>query len=56
MKYLNGMVTGIVVGATVGAMILPQLDKKTQRVVRKAGKRVIDMAEDSYGGMIGMIR
>ena len=53
MKYLSGMVTGIVVGATVGAMVLPQLDRKTQRAVKKAGKTMLGMAEDSYEGMMG---
>ena len=56
MKYLSGMVTGIVVGATVGAMVLPQLDRKTQRAVKKAGKTMLGMAEDSYEGMMGIIK
>ncbi|PRR82349.1 YtxH domain-containing protein [Clostridium vincentii] len=54
-RYINGMIAGIVVGATVGIMVLPQLDRKTQKSVRRAGKKIIDIAEDSYDSVREMI-
>jgi gas vesicle protein len=53
-RYVNGMIAGVVVGATVGMMVLPQLDRKTQKSVRKAGQKVLDYVEDSYDGMTKM--
>ena len=55
-KYINGMITGIVVGATVGVMVLPQLDRKTQRAVKRTGQKILDMAEDSYLDVMGCMR
>ena len=48
------MVTGIVVGAAVGMMVVPQLDRKTQKAVKRASRRVMDMAEDSMMNIRGM--
>ncbi|MBL4932432.1 MULTISPECIES: hypothetical protein [Clostridium] len=45
-KYLSGITTGAIVGAAFGMMILPQLDRRTQKTFRKVGRKVIDMAED----------
>ncbi|WP_253289335.1 YtxH domain-containing protein [Clostridium sp. MSJ-8] len=46
-KYLCGMATGMIVGASIGMMVFPQLDRKTQRKMKNAGNKVIDMATDS---------
>ena len=54
-KYINGMVAGLIVGATVGVLLLPKLDKKTQRKIRRAGQKILDFAEDSYDDMRDMI-
>lgn len=54
-KYLNGIMTGVVVGAAVGMVVMPQLDRKTQKMVRKAGKKIVDFAENSYENMINII-
>lgn len=53
-KYLYGVVTGMVVGASVGMMVVPQLDRKTQKTMKKAGRKVINFAGDSYEGIMGM--
>ncbi|SFU50554.1 hypothetical protein SAMN04487886_10432 [Clostridium sp. DSM 8431] len=47
-KYLNGMMTGVMVGAAVGMTVMPQLDRRTQRMVKRAGRKIIDLAENSY--------
>lgn len=54
-RYLNGMMTGVVVGAALGMAVMPQLDRRTQKMVKKVGRRVMDFAEDSYENMMGII-
>ena len=54
-KYLNGMMTGVIVGAAVGMAVMPQLDRKTQKMVRKAGKKLVNFAESSYENVINII-
>ena len=54
-KYLNGMMTGVIVGATVGMAVMPQLDRKTQKMVKNAGKKLVNFAESSYEIVINII-
>lgn len=54
-NYLNGIITGVVVGATVGMIVMPQLDRRTQRMIKKAGRKVIDFAENSYENVMEII-
>lgn len=55
-KYVNGMTTGALVGATIGIMIAPQLDRNTRKRLKKTGKRMANMAGDLYDNMIRMSR
>lgn len=55
-KFVKGMAMGAVIGAAVGLMMIPNLDRKTQRSMRKAAKRMRNVAEDTYDGMIDWIR
>lgn len=51
MKSARNMAAGAMLGVAIGAMILPQLDRKYQRNIKKAGKRAMNMAEDAYDTM-----
>lgn len=53
-KYFCGMITGIMVGASVGMMVVPHLDRKTQKNMKRFGQKFIDLAEDSYDGIKSM--
>lgn len=55
-KFVKGMAMGAVIGAAVGVMMIPNLDRRTQRSMRKAAKRMRHVAEDTYDGMIDWIR
>lgn len=55
-KVMKGMVVGAVVGATIGIMAFPELDRRTQRNIKRTRKRVMGMAEDAYGNMIHYIK
>lgn len=51
-KMLKGLAVGTIVGAAVGMMVFPELDRKKQRALRKTAKRMSCMAEDFYGDMM----
>lgn len=52
----KSLATGIVIGAAVGVMVLPQLDRKSQRAVRKTGKKMVCMAGDAYGNLLNYMK
>ena len=55
LKGMNGMVTGMILGIGVASMVLPQMDRKKQRAVRKFSKRVMNRAMNSYDGIVGLM-
>lgn len=46
-------VTGAIVGAAVGMMLVPGMDRGTKRRIKKTAKYVRGIAEDAYDGMKG---
>ncbi|MBS5925802.1 MAG: YtxH domain-containing protein [Clostridium sp.] len=54
-RYISGMVAGLAVGATIGMIVMPQLDRKTQKKIKKAGYKLLNFAEESYGDIIDFI-
>lgn len=54
-KSARGIAMGVIVGAAVGAMMMPNLDRRTQKSMRRAAKRVKNMGEDTYDRMIDWI-
>lgn len=46
-KLITGLTAGAVVGAAFGVMVVPNLDRKTQKILRKASKKVVDIAGES---------
>ncbi|MGL4848810.1 MAG: YtxH domain-containing protein [Clostridium sp.] len=49
-KIITG-VAGAVIGMAACAVILPNLDRRTQRTVKRAGRRLRDAAEDAYDSL-----
>ena len=56
LSMLKGMAAGAVLGVAVSAVMLPQLDRKTQRNLKRVGKRAMNMAEDAYDMMMCYMR
>ncbi len=50
-KIVRSLTVGMVVGTAIGMMFMPNLDRRTQKAIRKAGRRVRGMAEDSMTWM-----
>ena len=56
MKCIRNVATGAIIGAAVSTMLYPQLDRKYQRNIKKAGKRAMNMAEDAYDSILDYIK
>jgi gas vesicle protein len=55
-KLITGLTTGALMGVAIGMMVSPDLDRRTQKNLRRARKRMMDMAEDTYENVMHMIR
>ena len=51
-RMVKSLMIGTMLGVTASAMLLPQLDRKTQRTIRRSGKRVLNMAENAYENLM----
>lgn len=54
--FSKGMVAGILVGVAVEMAMMPYYDRRTQRTMRRAGKRMKNMAESTYNGIQDWMR
>ena len=50
-RFSKGMMTGILIGVAVEMAIMPQHSRSTQRTMKRAGKRMRNMAESTYDGI-----
>ncbi|MGL5150557.1 MAG: YtxH domain-containing protein [Clostridium sp.] len=55
-RYIKGVVTGAIVGTAVGMMILPELNRKQHRSVRKMGRKLVHAAGEGYDDMMHWMR
>ncbi|EOR27586.1 MULTISPECIES: hypothetical protein [Clostridium] len=55
-KMMRNMAAGAMIGMAVSAMVLPQLDRKAQRGLRRASKRAMNMAGDAYDSIMGHMK
>lgn len=51
-KFINGVTTGAIIGAAVGMMVVPQLDKGTRKRIKKSSNMMLDL----YDNIIRMAR
>ena len=55
-KFIKGIAAGAVIGMAVEMVMVSKVDKRTQRSMRRAAKKMMNMAEDTYDGMVDWIR
>ena len=55
-KFFKGMVMGAIMGAAFEMMMFPQMDRRTQRNMRRMCDRMRHMAGRTYDGMYDWIR
>ena len=54
-KIIKSLAIGTVLGVAIGVMILPELDRKTQRNIRKTSKKIMGAAGDMYENIVDYI-
>ncbi|MDO5515995.1 MAG: YtxH domain-containing protein [Clostridium sp.] len=50
-KFTKGLVMGAMMGAAFEMMMMPQMDRRTQRTMRKAARRMRNAADSAYDGI-----
>ncbi|MVX66226.1 YtxH domain-containing protein [Clostridium chromiireducens] len=50
-RFSKGMVAGILVGVAVEMAMMPHYNRRTQRTMKRAGRRMKDVAESTYHGI-----
>ncbi|NKF06273.1 YtxH domain-containing protein [Clostridium gasigenes] len=55
-KMIKGLAAGAMIGAAVGIMAFPQLDRRTQRGIKKTKRKVMGMAEGAYGNILDYMK
>jgi len=56
LRMLKCMAAGAVIGMAVSAVVLPQLDRRTQRNMKRVGRRAMNMAEDTCDMLMGYMK
>lgn len=51
MSFTKGITAGAIMGAAVGMVLSPQLDRGTKRRIKKSGRVVKNAAEEMYDGI-----
>lgn len=54
--FSKGMVAGILVGVAVEMAMMPNYSRRTQKTMKRAGKRMRNMAESTYNGIQDWMR
>lgn len=47
-KFIKGMTAGMLLGATAGMMMMPQVDRSTKRKMKKSARMIRNTADDMY--------
>lgn len=55
-KIIKGMAAGALIGTAVSMAMLPRIDKRTRRHMKRAGKRFINAAGETYDHMMTMMK
>jgi gas vesicle protein len=55
-RFSKGMMAGLLIGVAVEMAMMTQYDRRTQRTMKRAGKKMRNMAESTYDGMQSWMR
>lgn len=50
-RFTKGLVMGAMMGAAFEMIMMPQMDRRTQRTMRRAARRMRDVADSAYDGL-----
>ena len=54
-KVIKSLAIGTIFGVAIGMMVLPELDRKTQRNIRRTSKKLKSVAGDAYDNILDYI-
>jgi gas vesicle protein len=54
--FSKGMMAGILIGVAVEMSLMPYYDRRTQRTMKRAGRRMRNVAESTYHGIQDWMR
>ena len=54
-RVIKSLAIGTIFGVAIGMMVLPELDRKTQRNLRRTGRKIKCIAGDAYGNILEYI-
>ena len=54
-KVIKSLAIGTIFGVAIGIMVLPELDRKTQRNIRRTSKKLRCAAGDAYDNILDYI-
>ncbi|CUU45886.1 YtxH domain-containing protein [Clostridium beijerinckii] len=46
-RFSKGMMTGFLIGVAVEMSLMPRMDRRSQKTMRRAGRRMRNMAESA---------
>ncbi len=55
-RFSKGMMAGILIGVAVEMAMMPYYDRSSQRTMKRAGRRMRNMAESTYHGIHDWMR
>jgi gas vesicle protein len=55
-RFSKGMMAGLLIGVAVEMAMMTQYDRRTQRTMKRAGRKMRNMAESTYDGMQSWMR
>ena len=55
-RMIKDLAVGAMIGATIGIMAFPQLDRKTRKNIKRTQRKMMGMAEGAYENMLDYMR
>lgn len=55
-RCINGLAVGMAIGIGVGVAMLPQMDRKTKRSIKRGRRNVMNRTEDLYDTVINLLK
>ncbi|OPJ59004.1 YtxH domain-containing protein [Clostridium oryzae] len=50
--FISGMTTGAIIGAAMGIMVIPRMDRNTVRKLKRVDRMVMNAADNIYSSIM----
>lgn len=51
-RLLTGMAAGAIIGSAVSVMMMPEMNKRTTKSIRRAGRKMMNATEGAIGNIM----